>query len=150
MKVVLQRSLQARVEVDGQVVGQVDHGLVALVGIANGDTQETVQKMAAKTVQLRVFADAAGKMNRNVLEAGGGILAISQFTLLADCRRGRRPAFTGAAAPDLAKTLYELFVRCLRDDGVNVACGIFAADMKITLTNDGPVTIILDSNELFS
>jgi D-tyrosyl-tRNA(Tyr) deacylase len=118
------------------------------VGIGKGDTEKTVEKLADKTAGLRIFADENGKMNRSVVDVGGGVLAISQFTLLADCRKGRRPAFTDAAAPELAKDLYEHYIACLKQSGLEVASGVFAADMHITLTNDGPVTIVLDSNEL--
>ncbi|MCM2374529.1 D-aminoacyl-tRNA deacylase [Aporhodopirellula aestuarii] len=148
MKVILQRSLQADVRVDGDIVGQIDHGLVALVGIAHGDSVDTVRAIADKTANLRIFPDEAGKMNRNVVEAGGGVLAISQFTLLADCRRGRRPSFTAAAPPDMAKNLYERYADHLHSLGLPVARGIFAADMAVSLVNDGPVTIILDSDEI--
>lgn len=148
MKVVLQRSRYAQVVVNEEIVGKIDHGLVALVGIAEGDTPETVRSLAEKTSLLRIFADDSGKMNRSVIDVGGGVLAISQFTLLADCRKGRRPALTGAAKPEIAKQLYELYVECLRQKDIHVQCGIFAADMQVSLTNDGPVTIVLDSSEL--
>ncbi|MBB3206518.1 D-tyrosyl-tRNA(Tyr) deacylase [Rhodopirellula rubra] len=148
MKVILQRSLHADVRINHEIVGQIDHGLVALVGIAHGDTAETVRTIADKTANLRIFSDDAGKMNRNVIDAGGGILAISQFTLLADCRKGRRPSFTGAASPDIARELYETYADHLASLGIHVARGIFAADMAVSLTNDGPVTIILDSDEI--
>lgn len=148
MKVLLQRSRNAKVVIDDNVVGQIEFGLVALVGIADGDTSEVVRTLADKTALLRIFADENGKMNRSVLDVGGGVLTISQFTLLANCRKGRRPAFTGAAQPEVAKELYELYIDLLRGHGVPVQCGVFAADMQVTLTNDGPVTIVLDSAEL--
>ncbi|WP_404310421.1 D-aminoacyl-tRNA deacylase [Neorhodopirellula lusitana] len=148
MKVILQRTENASVRVDNEIVGQIEHGLVALVGIGHGDTLEIVEAIANKTAQLRIFNDDNGKMNRSVIDTGGGILAISQFTLLADCRKGRRPAFTGAAEPNIAKELYESYVTALRNQGVLVECGIFAADMKVLLINDGPVTIVLDSQEI--
>lgn len=148
MKVILQRSRDASVTVDGQVVGSIDHGLVALVGIAEGDTESEVGLLAKKTIGLRIFADAAGKMNLSVGDVGGGVLAISQFTLLANCRKGRRPSFVDAAEPDTAKRLYELYVQQIRDAEIDVECGIFAADMQVQLTNDGPVTICLDSEAL--
>ncbi|EMI52152.1 D-aminoacyl-tRNA deacylase [Rhodopirellula sallentina] len=148
MKVILQRSLQANVHVNHEIVGKIDHGLVALVGIAHGDTTETVRVLAEKTANLRIFSDEEGKMNRNVMDTGGGVLAISQFTLLADCRKGRRPSFTGAASPDIAKELYQNYADHLTSLGIPVATGIFAADMAVSLVNDGPVTIILDSDEI--
>lgn len=144
MRVVLQRVSQASVQVDGRIVGEIQRGLLALVGIAQGDDDSVVQKIADKTAGLRIFPDASGKMNLDVQQAGGAILAVSQFTLLADCRKGRRPAFTGAAAPEIAKELYEAFVAKLRDRGLDVATGIFAADMDVRLVNSGPVTIVLD------
>ncbi|TWT89536.1 D-aminoacyl-tRNA deacylase [Neorhodopirellula pilleata] len=147
MKVILQRSRQACVTVDGRVTGQIDYGLVALVGIAEGDSEPVVRTLADKTAMLRIFADDNGKMNRSVIDVGGGVLAISQFTLLADCRKGRRPAFTGAAKPEIARAFYELYMDCLRGHGLTVQPGVFAADMQVSLTNDGPVTIILDSSE---
>ncbi|KLU01704.1 D-tyrosyl-tRNA(Tyr) deacylase [Rhodopirellula islandica] len=144
MKIVLQRSQQASVSVDGEIVGQIERGLVALIGIGHDDTEATASALADKTAGLRIFSDESGKMNRNVLDAGGDVLAISQFTLLADCRKGRRPAFTDAAPPGQAKALYEHYVQELRKTGMSVPCGIFAADMAVSLTNDGPVTIILE------
>jgi len=147
MKVILQRSRDAQVTVAGRITGQIDLGLVALVGIAEGDSEQTVRRLADKTAMLRIFADENGKMNRSVIDVGGGVLAISQFTLLADCRKGRRPAFTGAAKPEIAQALYELYMDCLRGHGLAVEAGIFAADMQVSLTNDGPVTIVLDSAE---
>ena len=148
MKVILQRSLQANVRVDGQIVGEIEHGLVALVGIAHEDTEAIVRLLADKTANLRIFADEAGKMNRSILDAGGGVLVISQFTLLADCRKGRRPSFTAAASPDRAKELYEVYANHLAAMNIRTACGIFAADMQVSLVNDGPVTIVLDSDDL--
>ncbi|TWU19051.1 D-aminoacyl-tRNA deacylase [Allorhodopirellula heiligendammensis] len=148
MKVILQRSLQASVQVENEIVGQIEQGLVALVGVGQGDSEETVRALAEKTVNLRIFSDENGKMNRNVIESGGGILVISQFTLLADCRKGRRPSFTDAAPPDRAKELYELYAEHLAARNISVARGIFAADMQVSLINDGPVTIILDSAEI--
>lgn len=148
MKVILQRSRNARVEIESETVGQIDFGLVALVGIGKGDDAETVAAIADKTALLRIFADDNGKMNRSVVDVGGGVLAISQFTLLADCRKGRRPAFTDAAPPEIAKELYEHYIDCLKRHGLNIQTGIFAADMQVSLINDGPVTIVLDSEQL--
>lgn len=148
MKVILQRSLRADVRVEGKIVGEIEHGLVALVGIAHGDTEAVVRMIADKTAGLRIFADEAGKMNRSLLDCGGGVLAISQFTLLADCRRGRRPSFTGAASPEIADELYGCFADHLVTLGIPVARGIFGADMAVSLVNDGPVTIVLDSDQM--
>lgn len=148
MKLVLQRVSHGEVRVDGQVIGSIDQGLVVLVGIGQGDTQATATRMVDKLLGLRIFADEAGKMNRSVVEVGGGVLMISQFTLYADCRKGRRPSFIQAAAPDQAKQLYEYCIDCVRRSGVRTQTGIFAADMQVSLVNDGPVTIVLDSAEL--
>lgn len=144
MRVVLQRVSEASVKVDGEIVGQINHGFVALVGIGHGDDEKIVEWMADKTVQLRVFEDNAGKMNRSLADVSGGVLAISQFTLYGDCRKGRRPAFTAAAAPEVAKQLYEHYVSAIGKHGIEVQTGIFAADMKVSLINDGPVTMLLD------
>ncbi|MDM4016404.1 D-aminoacyl-tRNA deacylase [Roseiconus lacunae] len=141
---VLQRVSEASVKVDGEIVGQINHGFVALVGIGHGDDEKIVEWMADKTVQLRVFEDNAGKMNRSLADVSGGVLAISQFTLYGDCRKGRRPAFTAAAAPEVAKQLYEHYVSAIGKHGIEVQTGIFAADMKVSLINDGPVTMLLD------
>ncbi|TWT55366.1 D-aminoacyl-tRNA deacylase [Allorhodopirellula solitaria] len=150
MKVILQRSREASVRIDTEIVGQIDHGLVALVGVGQGDDAEISRALADKTANLRIFADENGKMNRNVSESGGGVLVISQFTLLADCRRGRRPSFTNAAPPAIANELYELYADHLEEHGIPVARGVFAADMQVSLVNDGPVTIILDSAEILA
>jgi D-aminoacyl-tRNA deacylase len=148
MRAVIQRVSRAEVVVDGATVGRIDAGLVILLGVAQGDTAREALQLAEKIVQLRIFEDDAGKMNRSLLDRGGGVLAISQFTLLADCRKGRRPSFTQAATPDEARTLYEQFVAAVQGHQVPVAQGIFQAHMEITLTNDGPVTIVLDTREL--
>ncbi|WP_315853782.1 D-aminoacyl-tRNA deacylase [Roseiconus lacunae] len=141
---VLQRVSEASVKVDEEIVGQINHGFVALVGIGHGDDEKIIEWMADKTVQLRVFEDDAGKMNRSLADVSGGVLAISQFTLYGDCRKGRRPAFTAAAAPEVAKQLYEHYVNAIGKHGIEVQTGIFAADMKVSLINDGPVTMLLD------
>ncbi len=141
---VLQRVSQASVVVDGETVGAVGPGFLALVGIGHDDTPQTVDWMAEKTAVLRVFEDDAGKMNRSILDVGGSVLAVSQFTLYGDCRKGRRPAFTDAAPPELAKSLYERYVEKLKEQGIGVQTGVFAADMKVSLVNDGPVTMILE------
>jgi len=144
MRVVVQRVRRGEVRVDGEVVGSVAHGFVALVGIAKGDAESAVDAMAQKVALLRVFADDAGKMNRSLVDVGGGCLVISQFTLIADTSRGRRPFFGEAEAPERARLLCDRFAETLRAQGVTVASGRFAADMQVELVNDGPVTIVLD------
>lgn len=149
MKAVIQRVSSAAVAVDGKVIGAVQTGFLVLLGVAPGDTQAEAQKLADKIARLRVFADAEGKMNRSVLDADGGILVVSNFTLYADCRHGCRPSFTAGAKPSDAEPLYEYFIRLLKDAGVKqVAAGQFGADMQVELVNDGPVTIVLDTAEL--
>lgn len=145
MKVVLQRVSSAQVVVGGELVGAVEEGLLALVGLGHDDTQKDMDWMAKKMVHLRIFPDDEGKMNRSVLDIGGGILAVSQFTLLADCKKGRRPSFINAMHPDQADPMFNEFVGLLRGHGVPVQTGVFGADMDVTLCNRGPVTIILDS-----
>lgn len=144
MRIVLQRVSSASVHVDGAVVGQIGPGLVALVGVGHGDGESEARWLANKTAELRIFADQDGKMNRSVVDVSGSVLVVSQFTLLGDCRKGRRPAFTAAAEPQLANSLYERFAELLSDRGLDVQRGIFAADMQVALVNDGPVTIILE------
>ena len=145
MRIVLQRVSAASVTVDGQVVGEIERGLLALVGIARGDERSTVDRMVKKTAELRIFDDEAGKMNLSVTDVGGSVLAVSQFTLLADTRRGRRPAFTDAAEPTIAESLYEHYCDGLANFELPVQKGIFAADMRVSLVNDGPVTIVLET-----
>jgi D-aminoacyl-tRNA deacylase len=146
MRVVLQRVTQGRVLVDGQIVGAVERGYVALVGVAHTDTLGIVTQLAQKTAHLRVFSDDAGKMNRSLLDVGGGVLVVSQFTLYADTRKGRRPSFIDAARPELAAPLVQAYASALQAQGVAlIAQGVFGADMLVQLGNDGPVTIILDS-----
>jgi len=149
MRAVLQRVTQARVLVDGRVTGEIGPGLVALVAVGRNDAPETAAWMAEKTARLRIFNDEAGKMNRSVLDAGGAVLAVSQFTLYGDARGQRRPSFVEAAPPDQGKAGYEEFVRALQSLGVRVESGVFQAHMSLELTNDGPVTILLDSDKLF-
>ena len=145
MRAVLQRVSRARVVVGDEVVGEVGRGLLVLLGVAPGDTADDVRWLADKVVGLRVFADEQDKMNRSVVDVGGGVLVVSQFTLHGDCRKGRRPSFVGAAAPEVAVPLYEAFVDAVRALGVFVATGRFGAMMQVELVNDGPVTLILDS-----
>ncbi len=145
MRAVLQRARWGRVRVGGEIVGEIGPGLVVLVGVKKGDTPEDAAYLAKKTANLRIFADEAGKMNRSVKEIGGEVLAVSQFTLYADTRKGNRPSFVQAAEPDLGKRLYELYVELLLAEGLHVETGVFGAMMEVELLNDGPVTIILDS-----
>ena len=150
MRAVVQRCRQGRVTVDGQVVGAIDHGLVVLVGAGKGDGATDVAYMVDKIVGLRIFSDDEGKMNRSVVDVGGGVLLISQFTLYGDVRKGRRPAFVDALEPGPAEALYEEVVAGVRAAGVaRVATGVFRADMLVELANDGPVTILLDSRKQF-
>lgn len=145
MRVVLQRSLFANVKVDGKVTGQIDKGYVLLVGLTHEDTKEDVRYVAEKVANLRLFEDEEGKMNRSIFEEGGSILSISQFTLYGDTRKGRRPSFSEAAKPDVAKPLWDLFNEELRKLNLQVETGIFGAMMDVSLTNDGPVTLIVES-----
>ncbi len=149
MRVVLQRVRRAEVRVAGHRVAHIERGLLALVGIAQGDTQEAGKALAAKLVNLRVFDDEQGRMNRSVREAGGALLCVSQFTLYGDCRKGRRPSYDRAASPEDARPLYEAFLESLRPFGVPVETGHFQAMMEVELVNDGPVTLLLDSEKLF-
>jgi D-tyrosyl-tRNA(Tyr) deacylase len=149
MRVVLQRVKRAEVRVDGQAVGGIGPGLLVLVGIGKDDTPETGKALAEKIVNLRVFDDAQGRMNRSLLERGGALLCVSQFTLWGDCRKGRRPSYDQAARPEVARALYDAFVESLRALGVSVETGQFQARMEVELVNDGPVTLWLDSQELF-
>lgn len=144
MKVVLQRSKQARVSVDGEIVGEIDKGFVLLVGFTHTDTEETCEWMAEKIVHLRVFEDDEGKMNRSLIDVSGSILSVSQFTLYGDCKKGRRPNFMDAARPEQAEFLYDYFNKVLKEKGVSVETGKFGAMMDVELINDGPVTLILE------
>jgi D-tyrosyl-tRNA(Tyr) deacylase len=145
MKAVLQRVSRASVTVDGQVVGQIGRGLMVLLGVEQDDTLADAQHLADKAVQLRIFDDSAGKMNLSLAETGGAMLVVSQFTLLGDCRKGRRPSFIQAAPPELAERLYDAFVAAVGVQGIRVATGEFRAMMQVELVNDGPVTLIVDS-----
>lgn len=149
MRVVLQRVSQGRVTVDNQIVGEIGQGYVALVGVTHEDTKKDAELLAQKTANLRVFEDDAGKMNISGLDAGISILVISQFTLYADMRKGRRPSFTDAAKPDIAEPLVDYYCECLKNEGVEkIETGIFGAEMQVEIHNDGPVTIILDTADL--
>lgn len=145
MKAVLQRVSRADVVVDGKTTGAIDHGLLVLLGVAKPDTTREADYLADKIVNLRIFSDDAGKMNRSLLDAGGALLVVSQFTLYGDCRKGRRPSFDAAAGAEQARELYEYFVAAACRSGVRVETGVFQAHMAVTLTNDGPVTLILET-----
>lgn len=148
MRVVVQRVSRASVTVDGETVASIGRGLLALVGVAPEDGEEEARRLARKCAELRVFSDAEGKFNLSLLEVGGEALVVSQFTLLADTRRGRRPSFVGAAPPETAEPLVEAFAAAMREAGVPTRTGRFGAKMTVELLNDGPVTIVLDSVEL--
>ncbi len=145
MKVVVQRVRHASVKVDGKIVGEIGKGLILLIGIARTDSEEDIEFVANKCLNLRIFEDEVGKMNRSLLEVGGEILAVSQFTLLGDTRKGRRPSFVHAADPQKGKDFYDRFVERLRRSGVKVETGIFGAMMDVELLNYGPVTLIVES-----
>lgn len=149
MRAVVQRVTSARVTVDERVVGEIDAGLMVLLGVDQADGPADVQYITAKIRVLRIFADGDGKMNRSVLDVQGGVLVVSQFTLSGDARNGRRPSFASAAPPQIARALYEDVVRELRTSGLRVATGEFQAMMQVALVNDGPVTILLDSRKTF-
>lgn len=149
MRSCVQRVSQASVTVDGQLIGQIGRGLLVLLGVAADDEESDARQLADKIVGLRIFEDDEGKMNRSVLEASGAMLVVSQFTLLGDCRKGRRPSFIAAAPPELGERLYELFVAEVAARGVSVATGRFRAQMQVSLVNDGPVTLLLDSRKGF-
>jgi D-tyrosyl-tRNA(Tyr) deacylase len=149
MRAVLQRVSRASVEVEGQIIGRIGVGWLVLLGVAKGDSDEDADKLADKVVGLRAFEDEAGKMNLNVADVGGAVLVVSQFTLLGDCRGGRRPSFIDAADPVDAERLYLRFAEKVRALGLVVETGKFRADMKVDLLNDGPVTLLLDSRKAF-
>lgn len=149
MRAVIQRVSQAAVAVAGQQVAAIGAGLLVLLGVEKGDTLKEAEYLAEKTAGLRIFEDSAGKMNLSLLDCGGAVLVVSQFTLLADCRKGRRPSFSAAESPALAEPLCEDFVACLRQQGLIVQTGRFQAEMAVELVNEGPVTILLDSQRIF-
>ena len=145
MRVVVQRSKAASVRIDGNVVGQITHGLVVVIGVTHTDTEKQARFLADKVANLRIFEDAEGKMNLSLKETGGAVLSVSQFTLYGECAKGRRPNFMAAARPEAAEVLYEQFNQLLREQGVTVETGRFGAMMEVSLVNDGPVTLIIDS-----
>ena len=145
MRAVIQRVTESSVRVDGQTVGVIGRGLMVLLGVSRGDTRKEADYLADKIVNLRIFEDNDGKMNRSLLEVDGEMLVVSQFTLLGDCRKGRRPSFVGAAPPETANALYEYFVEISKQKGITVQTGEFGAMMAVSLVNDGPVTLIVES-----
>ena len=149
MRLVVQKVSQSSVKIEGEIVGAIDKGYMVLVGITNGDDELLVEKMVDKLVNLRIFEDENDKLNLSLLDVGGSVLSISQFTLYANCKKGRRQSFIDAAKPDISSPLYDFFNKKLEEKGINVERGVFGAMMEVSLINDGPVTIILDSNELF-
>ena len=149
MRAVVQRVSSASVSVDGEVIGAIERGFLVLLGVTHDDTAADVAALAAKIVDLRVFEDADGKMNVSLADAGGACLVVSQFTLYGDCRKGRRPSFVAAAAPDQANALYQNFIAAIRSRGIEVATGRFREQMAVSLVNDGPVTLLLDSSKAF-
>jgi D-tyrosyl-tRNA(Tyr) deacylase len=144
VKTVIQRVTYASVSVEGEVTGEIDRGILVLLGVEKGDGEKQADWLAEKIIGLRIFEDEVGRMNRSLEEVGGSVLAVSQFTLAGNCAKGRRPSFDSAAAPDEARRLYDYFVEALRKNGAAVQTGIFQADMQVTLVNDGPVTFILE------
>jgi len=149
MRAVVQRVLQAKVEVEGQTIGRIEKGLLVYLSVGKDDTGKDAEFMADKLVKLRIFADEAGKMNRSVLDVGGSILLVSNFTLHGDCRKGRRPSFDAAAETELAEQLYEKVIALIAEQGVPVKKGAFGEYMQVSSTNDGPVTFLLDSSRVF-
>ena len=149
MRAVVQRVKRAKVEVDGKTIGEIGPGLLIFLGVGDGDSEKDCDFLANKIAHLRIFSDDRGLMNLSLMEIGGEVLVVSQFTLWGDCRKGRRPSFTRAAAPEKAKELYEYFIRILRGNGLQVATGEFQEMMDVHLVNDGPVTLLLDSTKTF-
>ena len=148
MRAVLQRVTHAKVSVDGETTGEIGPGFLILLGVAPEDTEKQAQYLSGKCVGLRVFSDEEGRMNRELSDIGGSLLVVSQFTLYGDCRKGKRPNFMGAAKGEQANRLYKYFVDCCRELGVTVQTGVFGADMKVELLNDGPVTILMDTDQM--
>ncbi|MGO9057729.1 MAG: D-aminoacyl-tRNA deacylase [Candidatus Binataceae bacterium] len=147
MRAIVQRVKRAQVSVEGRIVGRIEHGLLVLLGVAGGDTEADAREIANRILRMRIFADPAGKMNLDLSAVGGQLMVVSQFTLLADTSAGRRPSFTGAAAPQQARELYENFLSLCRAEGIKTEQGEFGAMMEVELVNDGPVTFILDSRK---
>ena len=149
MRAVVQRVKRASVAVSDQITGEIGQGLMVLIGVEVGDGEKDLRYIAEKVPNLRIFEDDAGKMNRSLTDVGGAILAVSQFTLLGDAREGRRPSFIAAARPETANPMYQQLVDVWRGEGITIETGVFGADMAVSLVNDGPVTILLDSRKLF-
>ena len=149
MRACVQRVTRGSVTVDGEIIGAIERGLVVLLGVGPDDSETDITYLADKLTQLRIFEDAEGKMNKSLIDIGGGMLVVSQFTLMGDCRKGRRPSFIAAAPPEMAESLYEQFVAAVAERGVVVATGKFRAMMQVELVNDGPVTMLVDSKKLF-
>ena len=149
MRACIQRVTFAKVEVEQQVVGQIGGGLLILLGVEQGDQTSDLTYLAEKCIGLRIFEDEQGKMNHSVLDCGGQVLLVSQFTLMGNCKKGKRPSFVDAAPPEQAKQMYQDFAQLVRQAGIDVATGVFQADMQVSLCNDGPVTILLDSRKRF-
>jgi D-tyrosyl-tRNA(Tyr) deacylase len=149
MRAVIQRVSRAQVRVESQIIGQIGKGLLVLLGIGKGDSNQEADDLLEKMIHLRIFEDTQGKMNLSLLDVGGDLMVISQFTLYADCRKGRRPSFTDASSPEEARVLYDYFIRRAKSREVKVAAGIFQALMEVELVNSGPVTILLDSSRDF-
>lgn len=149
MRAVVQRVSKAKVTVEGEVKGQIGMGLLVLLGVSEDDTEDDVRYLADKLVTLRIFPDDEGKMNRSLIDVGGGMLVVSQFTLFGDCRKGRRPSFIKAARPELADSLYRIFVAEVQGRGIQTGTGRFQAHMDVELVNDGPVTLLVDSRKEF-
>ena len=149
MRAVIQRVTEASVTIEGEIVGKIGQGFLVLIGVEEGDGENDFKYMSTKVPNLRIFEDENGKMNRSLLDVGGQILAVSQFTLLGDARSSRRPSFIQAARPETANPMYERLVEAWRAQGIHVETGRFGADMKVSLINDGPVTIMMDSHKLF-
>lgn len=147
LRVILQRVSHAAVEIEGETVGKIGVGILVLVAVHQEDTEQEIEKMADKVAGLRIFEDEEGKMNRSLAEVGGALLVVSNFTLYSDCKKGRRPSFFQSARSEKAIPLYKQFLHCLRATGLSVQCGEFGADMQVSLTNDGPVTLVLDTDQ---
>ena len=149
MRAVVQRVESANVKIEGKITGSIDHGILLLLGVEERDQETDLEYMCEKIPNLRIFEDENGKMNKSLLDVGGSILVISQFTLLGDARKGRRPSFTDAARPEKAIPMYEEFIAKMKEKNITTESGVFGADMKVQLINDGPVTILLDSKKVF-
>lgn len=148
MRAVIQRVTEASVKVDGKITGEIGKGILIFLGVGEGDTEKDLKYIADKTIGLRIFTDENDKMNLSVQDIGGEILVVSQFTLYGDCRKGKRPSFSSSMEPVAAKRMYEAFIEYVSEQGIRTAHGIFGADMKVELLNDGPVTILLDSSKI--